>query len=167
MNQEAARHQLAEMQATLLRALRMSSDYPTGFDTKRLAIASEILLRKRSQAVSLTLPMLRDALGNRYSKLFRQHAKKNPFILGGSPLADGIELAESIEPIELLSDDTWMEILGCLLRTTWKNDRLVLRRGVNIVYRVIRQRKRVVIGIRAFRMESWFSIPYLKFVAHA
>ncbi|WP_245649965.1 hypothetical protein [Millisia brevis] len=69
------REQLARQQAELVRALVVGGPIPEGFDTRRVGVAADALLRKRAGEVAWHIPHIRSMLGDRFVELFADWAR--------------------------------------------------------------------------------------------
>ena len=86
---------LADRQAALVRALVLGGDVPEGVDPRRLRVAENSLLRKRSGEVARHLPMVVGQLGtDRFTAEFMAWARGR--VRGGSA-ADAHAFVEHLE----------------------------------------------------------------------
>jgi hypothetical protein len=148
MSGDEGRERLAEQQAALVRALTASGEAPAGFDAERLRLAATSLANKRRQEVARAWPALVRCLGERFRERFDAFAEKTPLPSEGGPLADGRAFARALAR-EVWTDEARLEVLAVDLRQARCAGGLRPRRGVAVKVAWLRERRRLVVGVRA------------------
>lgn len=90
----AAREQLRAAQEQLLRSLVADGPAPPGFSEKLVATQAEMLLAKRQRIVAKLQPDLVAELGERFTPLFRDFARKHARSTGTTARDDGVAFRE-------------------------------------------------------------------------
>ncbi len=109
--------ELRQRQADLVAALTGIGPPPPGFDTYRIEVAREALLRKRSGEVARHWPMLRAALGSRFGAEFAAWAAHRPTAGGWR---DGFDFAIHLSEQSVLAEIAQLELAERKLR--WRYD---------------------------------------------
>jgi hypothetical protein len=143
-----SRVRLAAQQRALVGTLVNSEAPPPRFDAARVAAAAAALFRKRMRGVAKTWPNLARSLGESFSLKFTAYAAERPLPRQGGPLADGWAFARHLAQVAALPDAGRLEFLVIQLRYRPSRDGLVHRRGPAIAFRLLRQPRRLVVGIR-------------------
>src|SRR3954471_10500211 len=91
---ESSTAQLAQQQAALAAALVASGTPPVGFDPRRLAMASKMLLRQRTHAVLASGPSFTELYGADVERDFAESAQAHPMAPGTTPRADLLSFAK-------------------------------------------------------------------------
>src|SRR5262249_47239747 len=143
-----------QQQAALVDALLGKGPLP-GFDESRLRAAAESLARKRRRAVAHAWPGLVSAL----SEHFTAYASATPLPANGGPLADGRALAPWLAKRGALREAAWEQVIAVDLRHATTPAGLVPRQWPSLKVALLRQPRRVVVGVRFPRMgEKWWAL---------
>jgi hypothetical protein len=139
------REAYAARQAQLLDALLRGDEPPAGFDAAQACAAGSSLRRKRGHAVALAWPALALELGDTFATRFDAFARSVDAPQSGSPLADGLAFARTLEAEAKLGDEARAELL--LARAALR------RRGVFVAAAWLRRpRPRLLVVARIPRL---------------
>lgn len=131
------RSNLARRQAELVHALAGGAP-PKGFDSRRLAIATQSLVLKRCGMIRKSWPALAASLGDRLLKLFSSYAELNP---PSHPIErEGLQFARWLSRRKLYPASARLELAAHQVQSGFPIRLLVLRndRRLVLVYRFIR-----------------------------
>lgn len=120
---------LAQAQAALVRSLTTPAAPPPGFDTHRVTVSAQALVKKRIRTVARAWPRLTAALGDQYETRFQAYALRQPLPRHGGPLADGYGFARFLKANGELPEAGRWEIFVVELGHVLRPDGLHPRRG--------------------------------------
>ena len=120
---------LGRQQAALLAALLSDGPLPAGFDAARIQAAARGLEAKRKHAVTNAWPILSDALGDRYSRLFDAYTASNTLPTQGNAQLDGYLFCEWLAGCREFPREAVIERMRFDLHYFVSANRVRIRRG--------------------------------------
>jgi hypothetical protein len=160
MSSGEARSRLAAQQAELVRALAGLGAAPEGFDPRRVQATAVALQTKRAMALARAWPALVRALGDRFEESFTAYASATPLPREGGPLADGRAFARRLARAGALPEAGRLEVLAVDLHHVATTDGLIRRRGFAWVAALLKEPRRVVVGVRLPWLGArWVTVP--------
>lgn len=160
MSSPEARARLAEAQARLMQALS-GGTAPADFDAERIRATAQALANKRARAAARAWPALAGVLGDDFDRRFAEYATEHPLPANGGPLADGRGFAAYLAARGELPDEGRLEAFGVELHYRRTEDGLRPRRGAAFKAAWLRERRRLLLGVRLRWLGvRWLSLPF-------
>jgi hypothetical protein len=160
MNTFTSREHLIESQRALVSALTLGKELPFGFDARRVRVAADSLLAKRTRSIARVWPSFKRELGNSFDNEFARFATDTPLPKFGGPLADGRNFADWLMVQREVSDEIRARMLSIDLRFFRRGRDLIPRKGPKIAITFLSKPRRLLIAVRFWRKkETFFTLP--------